>query len=163
MFRKNNLLVVRCGDTKVKVRRDIIKRLRVLDDACECEDKSRYIDLGTNNKDKAKWLLIATKWATIEPNDYVLPADTIEAKAVMEALRFYGVDEKDVKALRTPSELRSELLRLKDFAKSAVQRHMKDADYLRDVYKDKPEHKDKYDKLVEDVAIYLKHMEFLNE
>ena len=163
MSSPNNLLVVRRGDTKVKVRRGMLKRLRVLGDACECEEKSRYIDLGTSSKDEGQWLLIATKWATIEPKDYVLPVDAIEANAVKDALRFYGVEEKEVDALRTPSELRSELLGLKEFAKSTLQAQMKESDKLRAIYKDKPEHKDKYDQLGQDAALCVQFLESLNK
>ena len=157
----NHLLVVRRGPTKVKLRRDIIKRLKVLHDACDCEEKSRYIDLGVNSKDDPKWLLIATKWATIEPEDYVLPVDIIEANNVRDALRFYGVDEKHVEALRTPAQLRNELLRFKAFAKSTIQTHIDTTLELQKTFKDKPEHADLFNEMNETMSKYSQVLEKL--
>jgi hypothetical protein len=90
-----------------------LHRLPVLLDMVVVEG-NHEVELGDVDSEAVRFISHVNNFAHTEPEDYVLPEEG--AELVCEALRFYGVPETEVAALRTVRELRERL----DFTRGLV-------------------------------------------
>lgn len=104
-----SLLMVRMGRVNVKMRRGQMHRLPMVNEVFTSTVNGRLVDFGPQNRIPPDYLRDALEWSTVPAEDYVLPTDCHKAEQIRQALRYFGVEEATVLALRTAAGLRREL------------------------------------------------------